>query len=435
MKNFIILFCLTFSHLAVARSIADIQKSKTLEILTRNAPTTFYLDKDGKPAGLDFELGTLIARELGVLPKFILKDSISDIIASLSTGYGDLALAGLSETKEREKLFIFSDPYQKIQEQLICDKKFVIKDLSKLSELKTTVVKDSSYEQTLKELNIKFKATKEFNTEELLGKVFNKEIDCTVADSNIVSIILRSYPELKIQKSFKEEGIVGVLRKSNTDIVTVINKVIKDNQKNGILPKLIDKYYGHINDFDYYDLKVFKKRINQRLKKYRKYFEKAGAKYGLDWRLLAAISYQESHWNRLAKSYTGVRGLMMLTNDTAKEMKVRNRLNAAESIYGGAAYLTKLIDRVPAYIHSTDRLWMAVASYNVGYYHMRDARSIAVWKDKNPNFWKDVREVLPLLSDKKYYRKVPYGYARGVEPVLYVKRIRHYYDILKSEFP
>ncbi len=433
-KNILFVYLIISSPI-FARSIADIQKSKSLEIITRNAPTTFYLDKDGRPAGLDYEIGTLIARELGVLPKFIIKDSISDIMSSLSAGYGDLSLAGLSMTKERGKLFIFSSPYQQVQEQLICDKKFVIKDLAKLSNLKLTVVKDSSYEQTLKSLNITYSATKEYNTEELLSMVFNKEIDCTMADSNIVSIILRSFPELKIQKSFKEEGIVGVLRKSNSDLMYYVNKVIEDNTKNGILPKLIDKYYGHINDFDYYDLKVFKKRINERLKKYRKYFEKAGTKFGIDWRLLAAISYQESHWNRLAKSHTGVRGLMMLTNDTAEEMKVRNRLNAAESIFGGAKYLVKLIDRVPPYIPSTDRLWMAVASYNVGYYHMRDARSIAVWKDKNPNFWKDVREVLPLLSDKKYYRKVPYGYARGVEPVMYVKRIRHYYDILKGQFP
>jgi membrane-bound lytic murein transglycosylase F len=149
--------------------------------------------------------------------------------------------------------------------------------------------------------------------------------------------------------------------------------------------------------------------------------------------LLAAISYQESHWNPKAKSPTGVRGFMMLTRNTAKAMGVKNRLDPKASILGGARYLERLEKRVPSYIPYPDRKWMTLASYNVGFAHVRDARGVAAWQGENPNTWTGLREVLPLLSSKKIYKRLPHGYARGLEPVLYVSRIRNYHGVIKRE--
>lgn len=188
-----------------------------------------------------------------------------------------------------------------------------------------------------------------------------------------------------------------------------------------------------MGDFDSFDIKKFNRRIQTRLPKYKDLLKKAALEHGWDWTLLAAIAYQESHWNPKAKSPTGVRGFMMLTRATAKEVGVKNRLSAEESIIGGARYLRKLEDRIPSYIPYPDRLWLALASYNVGFSHVRDARGLAAWQNQNPNSWQGVRESLPLLSARLHFKRLPHGYARGLEPVLYVDRIRNYHNILQRK--
>ncbi len=150
----------------------------------------------------------------------------------------------------------------------------------------------------------------------------------------------------------------------------------------------------------------------------------------LDWTLLAALSYQESHWNPRAKSPTGVRGIMMLTLPTAKEVGVKSRLDAAQSIKGGAKYYARIYERLPEEIVEPDRTWVALAAYNVGIGHIHDAQTLAKRQDKDPNSWSVLAEMLPLLSQKRYYRTVKHGYARGSEPVFYVNRVRNYRDLL-----
>lgn len=179
------------------------------------------------------------------------------------------------------------------------------------------------------------------------------------------------------------------------------------------------------------DAKTFLRHIKTRLPKYREQFEDAGTRYGLPWTLLAAQAYQESRWNRNAMSPTGVRGLMMLTRATAQELGIENRLDVKKSIMGGARYLAYLLKRIPEHIPQPDRLFMALAAYNVGLGHLKDARLLAKRLGKDPDRWKDVKTVLPLLAKKSYYQTLPHRYARGWEPVQYVKRIRDYQEILE----
>jgi membrane-bound lytic murein transglycosylase F len=150
----------------------------------------------------------------------------------------------------------------------------------------------------------------------------------------------------------------------------------------------------------------------------------------MDWRLLAAIGYQESYWNPQAVSPTGVRGLMMLTQPTAKHLGVSNRVDPGQSIDGGSHYIRTLIDKMPSPIKEPDRTWMALAAYNVGINHLEDARMITRRRGRDPNRWKDVKESLPLLSRRTWFKKTKHGYARGIEPVRFVTRIRAYYDVL-----
>ena len=124
---------------------------------------------------------------------------------------------------------------------------------------------------------------------------------------------------------------------------------------------------------------------------------------------------------------------MMLTQTTANQLGVKDRLDVAESIRGGARYFRQLFDRVPDSFPENDRRNVAMAAYNVGMGHIYDARKLARLQDKNPDRWSTLKETLPLLSQKKYYKKLKHGYARGQEPVRYVKRINNYHNILEKK--
>jgi membrane-bound lytic murein transglycosylase F len=204
----------------------------------------------------------------------------------------------------------------------------------------------------------------------------------------------------------------------------------RNAQTNGLLLEVHERFYGHLDKLNYVGAKRFQRQTDKKLDKYDELFQKAANRHNLDWRLLAAMSYQESHWNPRAKSFTGVRGMMMLTRRTAKELGVRNRLDPKQSIDGGADYLVKLRKRLPENIHEPDRTWMALAAYNVGYGHLTDARKLAKNDGGDNTRWMDVKNYLPLLSQKRYYKQTRHGYARGNEPVSYVQNIRRYFDVL-----
>jgi membrane-bound lytic murein transglycosylase F len=200
---------------------------------------------------------------------------------------------------------------------------------------------------------------------------------------------------------------------------------------NGQLAKLIERHYGHIEKFNYSGTQLFNNRIETRLPKFQALFEKAGLETGTDWRLLAAIAHQESHWDPKAISPTGVRGLMMLTLKTARQMGIKSRLDPEDSVMGGARYFKSIRDRIDKKVEDPDRTWFALAAYNLGLGHIRDARKLAIKLNKNPNLWIDIKNILPLLTKRKWYKQTEYGYARGHEALQYVQNIRRYYDILK----
>ena len=207
-------------------------------------------------------------------------------------------------------------------------------------------------------------------------------------------------------------------------------------RNNGTLARLVDRYYGHVNRIQAVDSEAVIEKIETILPKLRSYFHEAQQLTGVDWRLLAAIGYQESHWDQFATSPTGVRGLMMLTDDTADRMGVKNRLDARESIIGGAKYLLKLRDTVPERIAEPDRTWLALAAYNQGYGHLEDARILAARLKTNADSWLDVRKAYSKLHQPEIYESLKHGYARGEEAVQFVENIRNYTDILtKLEKP
>lgn len=191
-----------------------------------------------------------------------------------------------------------------------------------------------------------------------------------------------------------------------------------------------EHHFNHLASMQSGGKELFSQRLQTRLPKYKGLIRGAANTHNLDWQLLAAMSYQESFWNPDAVSPTGVRGFMMLTRPTARELEVRNRLDPKQSINGGARYFSQLRDRLPERIPEPDRTYMALAAYNMGMNHLQDARILTEHYGRDADSWDDVEEFIPLLQHSEYYSALPSGFARGEEAVNYVQRVREYYVVL-----
>lgn len=416
------------------RALDRVLKEQKLTIATRNSPTTYYRARDDIE-GFEYDLAKDFGKFLGVEVEFKIYDSIDEILKALKSGEVDLASAGITKTRAREENFLFSNSYQEIEQNLICHRDLKHpKSFKELKEYSILVTASSSYSERLRELSstydLNWSESENLSTEQILELVWKKEVGCTVADSNIFDINRRLYPELEFAFSISQtQELAWPLSKYSNQLRDRVNEFFKTSKER--IESLKSQYYGYFETFDYFDTKVFHDRVTQRLPKYEAMFKEASKEYSIDWILLASQSYQESHWNPKATSPTGVRGMMMLTKNTAKSLGVKNRLDPKESILGGAKYLSKMLSKVPK--EFDDKLKFALASYNIGFGHMLDAIKLAKDLNKSSTNWNSLRDILPLLSQKRYYRELKYGYARGSEPVRYVDRIYNYYDILNSK--
>lgn len=421
-----------------ADRLEKIKAKGELVVLTRNAATTFYESREGY-MGVEYEMAQAFADSLGVQVRFIQKDDVSSLFDGVNNGKADFSAAGLTHTLDREKEFLFGPTYQNVTQQIVCrrgGKK--PKKVEDLVGVEIIVAAESSYVEQLNKIkkshpDIQWKEISDTDTETVLEHVWKKKIDCTIADSNIVAVNRRYFPELSVRFDMTEpESLAWVVRKKDTDMQFLINDWFSEYKDSGKLEEVMHRYYGYIEGFDYVDVRAYQRKIKSHLPKHIKSFKKHANKNKINWTLLAAQAYQESHWRANAKSPTGVRGMMMLTRTTAKELGIKNRLNANASIKGGALYLNKLKKRLPETVTEPDRTWIALAAYNVGMGHIWDARKLAKELNKNPDSWQELATVLPLLTKKKYYKNLKHGYARGYEPVSYVKNIRDYQDMLEK---
>jgi len=427
-------------------AIDSIQDDGVLRVAVRNAPTSYYIGPDEVPRGPEYDMASDFADYLGVDLEIEVEDSVTDVLAAVADGDVHLAAAGLTNTEERRKRFRFGPTYQTISQQVVCASRGQRADnVEELTQVDVAVVADSSYEERLKALKKDYPTltwdSREITTEQLLRQVWRKKLDCTVADSNIVDINRRYFPSLLVSFNLTQpQSLAWLMQPVDERLDEALEEWFAEYEDSGELASMKERYYGFITKFDFVDKKKLLERIDSRYDKYDHLFRKAAERYGFPETLLAAQAYQESHWDPKAKSPTGVRGIMMLTKPTARELGVKNRLDPAQSIDGGARYLKRMRERLPDDITEPERTYMALAAYNVGLAHLRDARKLAQRLGKDPHVWSELRQVLPKLSDKRYYKTLKYGYARGLEPVRYVRHIRDYDDVIAkhlaaAEFP
>ncbi len=424
--------------------IPPVEQSGELVVVTRNSPTTYYEDASGSPVGLEHDLAELFAREIGATVRFVVVKQFNEIVPTLEKRQAHLAAAGLTVTPEREKQVDFGPVYQKVRQQVAYNTTtFRPRSPRELVGKSIEVVAGSSYVERLADLKEKYpdlawKEVQVLESEELLEKVANREVDHVVADSNIIALARNYHPNVGVAFdltgpqplawAFPKEGDKRLLEKAQAFFARI--------EKDGTLKMLMERYYGHAKRLDPADVAGILEKSRTALHPLRKYFEQAQEQTDLDWRLIAAIAYHESHWDPLATSPTGVRGIMMLTAETADRLGVSDRLDPRQSILAGAKYIASLRDMLPNRIPEPDRTWMALAAYNMGYGHLEDGRILAQRLKLNPDSWADMKKVLPLLTQSGYYSTLKHGFARGGQAVILTESIRNYYDILvKFEKP
>ena len=431
-----------------------IKKTGTLRMITARGVNSYEIYR-GKPIGFEYEMAREFADYLNVRLE-VVTPGWNRIYRSLEQDHGDFIAAGpgiiqnqyqdqkqnhdQSQNKNQNKLHAFSDPYMTVQQKLIHHKLiYGLPNLEALAGQTIHVRRGTAYQKRLEQIrrdgiNIGIVLHDNTPTEELIQMVADREIKYTVADVTIARLNRRYYPDIAIGLDISSEKPLGwAVRSNDPEFLSTVNDFLADIKNRGIQQKIHKKYYSNVEAFDYYDVKKFHQRIDTRLPDYQEFIQQECLKYGFDWRMIAAVVYQESHYNPQARSRTGVKGLMQVTLDTAKEMGISNRQHPEQSLKAGIQYLDKLYQRFDEIEDHHQRLLFALASYNIGYGHVRDAQGLAQNHGWNENRWASMEKALPMLTQVRYYRTVRYGYARGWEPVHYIKRILTYYDILRQK--
>ncbi|WP_411383878.1 membrane-bound lytic murein transglycosylase MltF [Pseudomonas sp. L7] len=419
-------------------TLERVKEDGVLRVITRNSPATYFQDRNGE-TGFEYELVKRFADDLGVKLEIETADNLDDLFDQLGKPSGPvLAAAGLVSSEQRTTQAKFSHPYLEVTPQVIYrNGRSRPTEPKDLIGKKIMVLKGSSHAEQLAELKkqyptLEYEVSDAVEVVDLLRMVDEGQIDLTLVDSNELAMNQVYFSNVRVAFDLGDarDQRWAVAAGEDNSLLNEINEFLDKAQKNGTLQRLKDRYYGHVDVLGYVGAYTFAQHLQQRLPKYEKHFKSYAKVEQVDWRLLAAIGYQESMWQPEVTSKTGVRGLMMLTQRTAQAMGVSNRLDPKQSIMGGAKYFMLIKEQLDDSIQEPDRTWFALAAYNVGSGHLEDARTLAKREGLNPNKWLDVKKMLPRLSQKQWYSKTKYGYARGGEPVHFVANIRRYYDIL-----
>ncbi|MGE5095628.1 MAG: membrane-bound lytic murein transglycosylase MltF [Betaproteobacteria bacterium] len=436
------LACLAAGCEESPKPIAPIAQSGELVVLTVNGPSTYFEDAQGHPSGFEYDLAMMFARELGATPNFVVTDNPAKIDALLRDGQAHLAAAALARHFDFPGGLAWGPSYYTTQHQIVGrsgeEKPKALRDIA---DKRVGVIDESVAEYLISvpsELSYHIERLPPgTSTADLLERVHEGLLDYALVESNRFTLARRFFPELEVAfnvgKPVDYAWLISTVDKKR--VLAAAKPFFERIQKDGTLKRLVDRYYGHAARFTAIDSEALLEKIVTTLDKLKPFFKEAEVVSGIDWRLIAALGYQESHWDAGATSPTGVRGLMMLTEETADRLQVKNRLDARESILGGARYFALLKESLPPRIGEPDRTYIALAAYNLGLGHLEDARIVAQSGKLNPDQWQDVRQVLLKLSEPDTFVNLKHGYARGFETLQFVDNIRNFYDIIARMEP
>ncbi len=418
-------------------SLQKARESGFITIATINGPGTYFEDRFGH-TGFEYELARLFAASLGLTIQVKAFDDIESVYQAVYDEKVDFAAAGLRPRTRESSDFIYSSGYQDVSQRLIYKKangkpnSFV--DINDNEIMTLSSQPGRTFLKSISGLpRFVWLERNDLDALDMLRLVDEDVAKYTIVDSTDWSTFKNVFPSLSTAFDIGGSDKVSWVFSNNDDdsLYLLAEDFLKQSNDDGTLDLLTAKHFEHLNKLNYAGSKIFLSHVKNRLPQYEQTFKVAAQQFGLDWRLLAAISYQESQWNSKAISPTGVKGMMMLTKLTANELGVEDRLDPVQSIFGGAEYFRKLLDRFPENISEEERNWQALAAYNMGWGHLLDARRFAREAGENPNDWYVIKKYIPKLQHKRWYKKSTYGYAPGaMQSLEYVKHIKLYYAAL-----
>ena len=401
-----------------------------LRVIVKPINTTFW-DRPWGLAGLDLELAERLAHQLGRPLELIELDNETIIIDTLAAGQADLAAMSLPVLATWNARVDFSEWLLEDQFVLVAQPDTLGPELP---QFRGTAVSVSDLDSAL---------TFAREQQVLIGKLSPATgtdpyalMRAVVEETRPYALVRQSQLDLATAAHLELDALpVGdsvplawpLGSEVDPYVIATLNNLILRAKRSGDLDDVIVRHLPG-QPLDGYSARSFTRHIQSRLSVHWQHFVDASIETEQDPLLLAAIGYQESHWRRRAKSPTGVRGVMMLTLPTAREMGVTNRLDARQSIFGGAKYFKKIRARFDETVPEPDRTWLALAAYNLGYGHLSDVRRLVEARGGNPNDWDTVREALPLKTQRQ--PEFQFGTARGNEAQAYVDNIRNYYNAL-----
>ncbi|WP_454904892.1 membrane-bound lytic murein transglycosylase MltF [Aggregatibacter sp.] len=415
-----------------------IQSRGKLIVGTINNPISYFINAEGQ-SGLEYELSKAFADYLDVELEIKSLNNNEALFTALNEHVIDIAAANLFYHPNKVEHFQLGPSYYSASWQIAYRKgENRPRSLAQING-QLVIPDNAELEHILKEAKSKnppltWTVNKKQTQEELLLQVADGKIDYTIANSLDISAAQHIKPQIAVAFDLTDEMSVHwyLANNASNELQSALLDFMNGAIDSGLIANIEEKYFSHFRDFDYVDAKSYLNAIETILPKFEPLFTKH--KGNLDWRLLAAIAYQESHWNPDATSPTGVRGIMMLTKDTAEHMKIQDRTDPEQSIKAGSEYLHWLLEQMPTSINDEERIWFALAAYNMGLGHLLDARRLTKNLGGNPDNWLDVKKNLPLLAEKRYYSNLKYGYARGYEAFQYIENIRRYMNSIVNYY-
>ena len=414
-----------------------------LNVVVRAGPSTWFTLPNGTTSGFDHDLLTRFARERGVPLNVTFADGAAPLLDQVAHGAAQLGAGGLlqaasADTHSNSSAAVaWSTGYHTVEPVLIYNVDgFRPRRWDDLDRASVAYPAHTGMDRQLAAVRtahpeVRWQPVDVASADALIAQVADGTISYAVVASSDATVARNIYLDFDVAfPAGPQREFAWAVAPGYPELRDALNAFFARLRKDGTLARLTERYFAETPPVERIDASVFQDRIRKALPEWRKTFVDAQVKSGIEWRLLAAIAYQESQWDAGATSETGVRGLMQLTEDTARALGVADRLDPKSAAIGAARYLADLKRKLPPRIGEPDRTWLALAAFNIGIGHLEDARVLAQRQKLNPDLWSDVRKVLPLLAEPEYYVTLKNGYARGGMPVAFVGRVRGYYDIL-----
>lgn len=435
--------------------VSILKKGKLVALTGFNAYSYFIYR--GQPMGFEYELVKKLADDLGVTLEIVVVKNINKMFEMLNNGEGDLIAFNLTVTKSRAEKVLFTN-YHHTTQQVLVQRRPDNWRMMRIHEIENQLIrnpvdlenkivyvrKGSSYhsrminlsEEIGGDINI-IEADSELTTEDLIKMVSEGKIDYTISDENIALLNQAYYSNIDIETQVSlPQKVAWAVRKNSLALFNTVNKWLEEMKNKTEYYIIFNKYYRNRT--------AFRKRLNSeyfsltggKLSEYDDLIKNHSNNLNWDWRVLASLIYQESQFKAGAKSWAGAVGLMQLMPITIEQFEVKNPEDPKENLEAGIRYLTWLDELWKEYIIDKDeRFKFVIASYNIGYGHIIDARNLAEKYGADPNLWSDnVETYLLLKSQQKYYNDevVKNGYCRGTETINYVKEILDRYYLYKQ---